>query len=35
MWHVWGRGETYVVLWVWKTEGKRHFEELGVDGRMI
>jgi len=34
MWHVWGWRGAYRIL-VGRPEGKNHFEDLGVDGRII
>jgi len=35
MWHVWGRGEVYALLWWGNLRERDHLEHTGVDGRII
>jgi hypothetical protein len=35
MWKTWGRKEMHTRFWWGKPGGKRPFEDLGVDGRLI
>jgi hypothetical protein len=35
MWHVWGRGDVHTGLWWGNLREGDHFEDPGVDGRII
>ena len=35
MWHVWRTGDVYTRFWWGGREGKNHFEDPGVDWRII
>jgi hypothetical protein len=35
MWHVWGRGEVYTGLYWRNLREGDHFEDPGIDGRII
>jgi len=35
MWQAWGRGEVFTGFWLVGLKGSDHWEDLGVDGRII
>jgi hypothetical protein len=35
MWQVWGTGEVHTGFWWGDLRERDHFEDLGVDGRII
>jgi hypothetical protein len=35
VWHAWGRKEIHRVVWWRNLRGRDHFEDLGIDGRII
>jgi hypothetical protein len=35
MWHAWGRGEVTIVFWLGSPKVRDHYEDLGVDGKII
>jgi hypothetical protein len=35
MWHVWGTGETHTGFWLGDLRERDHFEDLGLDRRII
>jgi hypothetical protein len=35
MWYMWGRGEVHTGFWWGDLKEIYHFEDLGVDGRII
>jgi hypothetical protein len=35
MWHVWGRGEVHMRIWVGSPDGKKPLEDIGVDGKIL
>jgi hypothetical protein len=35
MWHVWVRGEVHTGFWWGDLMTRDHFEDLGIDGRII
>jgi hypothetical protein len=35
MWHIWRRGEVHVGFWGGKKKKKDHFEDPGINGRVL
>jgi hypothetical protein len=35
MWHIWGIGKVHTGFWWRKLRARDHFENVGVDGKMI
>jgi hypothetical protein len=34
MWHAWGRGEVFTGFWLGSPNGRDHWEDLSVGGRI-
>jgi hypothetical protein len=34
MWHTWGRGEMFTAFWLGGLEGRDHWEDVGIGGRI-